>query len=298
MVSECLEQDLLYEFSMRSRLDTVAGGSVVLKLVLTPPSGSVVYREVFRTQKQYASDGWVAHSKTFSVTEEMASAVDVKLITMISEGSPAATVDYDDIKLEFKQGVGQDLLVDSPHVAQCWGSQSEILITPSTNQYTDSKVVTVSDVSTKMYQGKEVGVIKFDGDAGFHPTYENPDSRMRSEVALLSRNVLVTATPDSANPLHGGHLIILHTPNVAQHLEGIHFRGMGQQGNLGRYVSYFALRSALQLVILSDVISHSPMIFLFTAHSLSSLPERVWECRQGQHYHGIKPAMHRRPRNR
>ena len=231
----CLEKDVQYEFSLKVRIDKASGASLVVKLMLTNPGGSTTYRDLFRSPKQYASDGWKTHATTFTVSQEMADAIDVKIITMISEGSPAAVVDYDDINIEFKEGVGQELIVESPFVAKCWGTGSEILVTPSTNQYTDQSVVNIVDVSSRAYQGKEVGVITFEGDAGFHPTYPDPDSRTRAEVALLSRNVVVTATPDPANALHGGHLIVLHTPGVAQHLEGVRFEGSGQQGNLGRY---------------------------------------------------------------
>lgn len=241
LVTGCLEKDLLYEFSMKVRVDTSAGGSLVLKLAITSPSGSVKYRDFHRAPKHYGTDGWVTLTKTFSVTEEMATAIDVKLISMVGEGSPANIVDYDDIKILFKQGVGQELLVDNPDVVQCWGDGAELLLTPSTNQYTDSTVVNIVDVSSRLYQGKEVGVISFEGDAGFHPTYHDQNPLTRSEVALLSRNVMVTATPDPSNELHGGHLIILHTPNVQQHLEGVQFKEMGQQGNLGRYPIHFHL---------------------------------------------------------
>lgn len=99
----------------------------------------------------------------------------------------------------------------------------------------------IAHVSSRLYQGKEVGVISFEGDAGFHPAYYDQNPLSRAEVALLSRNVMVTATPDPSNELHGGHLIILHTPNVQQHLEGVQFKQMGQQGNLGRYPIHFHL---------------------------------------------------------
>lgn len=99
----------------------------------------------------------------------------------------------------------------------------------------------IAHVSSRLYQGKEVGVISFEGDAGFHSTYYDQNPLTRAEVALLSRNVVVTATPDPSNELHGGHLIILHTPNVQQHIEGVQFKQMGQQGNLGRYPIHFHL---------------------------------------------------------
>ena len=47
---------------------------------------------------------------------------------------------------------------------------------------------------------------------------------------------------------HGGHLIVMHTPNVAQKLEGVELNHMGQQGILGRYVSSFLLCYSCLLV--------------------------------------------------
>ena len=71
----------------------------------------------------------------------------------------------------------------------------------------------------------------------WHTTYaESPETAV--EVALLSRKVLFThAYDDIANPFHGGHFMILQTPNVVQTLQGVEMRGQGQRGNLGRYVS-------------------------------------------------------------
>ena len=56
LVTGCLEKDVLYEFSMKVRVDTSAGGSLVLKLAITSPSGSVKYRDFLRASKQYGSD--------------------------------------------------------------------------------------------------------------------------------------------------------------------------------------------------------------------------------------------------
>jgi len=55
------------------------------------------------------------------------------------------------------------------------------------------------------------------------------------EVASLSRNVKFTSEKDDPDPLVGGHLIVMHTPNVAQLLRGVEISNFGQQGNIGRY---------------------------------------------------------------
>eukprot|EP00957_Ditylum_brightwellii_P179535 13677025-Ditylum_brightwellii.AAC.1 len=67
---------------------------------------------------------------------------------------------------------------------------------------------------------------------------------MASEVAWLSRPIVFEAEGDGPSntikgALHGGHLIIYHTPNVAQRIEGVEIHNFGQQGELGRYPIHF-----------------------------------------------------------
>jgi len=57
------------------------------------------------------------------------------------------------------------------------------------------------------------------------------------EVASLSRKIIFEGEDDE--DLIGGHMIIYHTPNVIQRIEGAEFVNFGQQGNLGRYPIHF-----------------------------------------------------------
>jgi hypothetical protein len=61
------------------------------------------------------------------------------------------------------------------------------------------------------------------------------------EVAILSREILFTH--DGEDPVfgedHGGHLMILQTPETPQLLQGVEIRGFGQQGQLGRYPIHY-----------------------------------------------------------
>uniref|UniRef100_A0A7S4V4Q2 Apple domain-containing protein n=1 Tax=Ditylum brightwellii TaxID=49249 RepID=A0A7S4V4Q2_9STRA len=61
---------------------------------------------------------------------------------------------------------------------------------------------------------------------------------MAAEVASLNRPVKFTSVKDNSGA-HGGHLIIYHTPHVAQLLEGVEVRAFGQSGILGRYPIHF-----------------------------------------------------------
>ena len=55
------------------------------------------------------------------------------------------------------------------------------------------------------------------------------------EVAGLRRDVVFEAQDDDPNNMHGGHLIVFHTPTTIQQISGVLFDNFGQDGNLGRY---------------------------------------------------------------
>ena len=71
-------------------------------------------------------------------------------------------------------------------------------------------------------------------------TIANELPELAAEVASLNRPVKFDSIEDS-NDNHGGHLIVMHTPDVAQNVEGVEINHFGQQGILGRYVSSFLL---------------------------------------------------------
>ena len=65
------------------------------------------------------------------------------------------------------------------------------------------------------------------------PISRRDDDNFAVEVALLSRNILFEGARDEADSLLGGHLIVFHTPNVAQLLSGVEFVNFGRQGECG-----------------------------------------------------------------
>ena len=81
-------------------------------------------------------------------------------------------------------------------------------------------------------------VIVLDSDI-LKPITQVDNEDFAVEVALLSRNVVFEGATDDPNELHGAHLIVFHTPEVIQKLEGVEFVNFGQQGNLGRYPIHF-----------------------------------------------------------
>jgi len=76
------------------------------------------------------------------------------------------------------------------------------------------------------------------------------------EVASISRSIIFEGEDDE-QPI-GGHMIVYHTPNVVQTIEGAEFVNFGQQGNLGRYPIHFHMsQDVTGSQVSKNVIHHS-----------------------------------------
>lgn len=133
---------------------------------------------------------------------------------------------------------------------ECWRAGDEVLLTSpdmdpdmehmATIQSVDRSTNTLTlseDIPPVFEFASEVAVMEDDDVNG------NTDARMAIEVARLTRSIVFEAEDDdlhfAGDGLLGGHLIILHTPSVAQSIVGVELRNFGQQGNLGRYPIHF-----------------------------------------------------------
>ena len=114
-----------------------------------------------------------------------------------------------------------------------WGIGAEILITPHTRVWNQNQVRTIQSIRTS----ESYAVIELDAPI-LRPTTMLESADFAVEVALLSRNIVFEGGSDSVVS-HGGHFMIMHTPNVVQTIEGVDLRNFGQQGNLGRYPIHF-----------------------------------------------------------
>ena len=168
---------------------------------------------------------------------------------------------FKDIKAENLQylaaGVhSPDTLEVGVEATACWSVGDDILITPSShsqNGHVLRSIKTIKDgfiTLNESVNGAENSLLAQDeGEDG---------SNFSVEVGSLSRKVKFTAEEDDVDPLHGGHLIILHTPNVAQTLRGVEIKNFGQQGNIGRYPIHLHVSEDLQgTVIAKNIIRNS-----------------------------------------
>jgi hypothetical protein len=140
-----------------------------------------------------------------------------------------------------------DELVVGSEAAACWGAPgAQLLLTSDTHNWDDDDVATVvsSDVAagtvtlTKPLRKRKTSL----ADLDLTSTSESNDHEAFAvEVASLDRNVVIRGSVEAASAQQhiGGHLWILHTPLIKQHIEGVLLQNMGQRGSLGRYPLHF-----------------------------------------------------------
>lgn len=149
-------------------------------------------------------------------------------------GLPSATPTW--VHLYDVVGTSQsvDAIVIEDNVIDKWSEGAEILITSHTRVWNEQQVRTIKSVAPA-----ESGYVRVELDSSIvRPTTWKDSQDFAVEVALLSRNIKFMGGYDS-NPDHGGHFMVMHTPDVDQRVEGVEVRNFGQQGNLGRYPIHF-----------------------------------------------------------
>ena len=129
-----------------------------------------------------------------------------------------------------------DKLTVGDDAARCWSTPgSRLMLTPDTFKFDDAHEATVVSspsagvIATLPLPTKKTAVDE---------TFGYPDFAV--EVALLDRKMLIRGEKETGDHEKiGAHLIVLHTPMIAQHLEGVQFTNVGQQTRLGRYPIHF-----------------------------------------------------------
>lgn len=143
------------------------------------------------------------------------------------------------VKLAETAEAGQDTIVVDADVSATWPVGSRLAIASTGYYYFEAEDFTITDIQSHpkgsavtldrnlrwMHFGDPKGVP--DGFGGFIDE--------RAEVALLSRNIVITGEDEPPpHQYEGGHFMIFSTQGI-QAVEGVELYLMGQQGLLGRY---------------------------------------------------------------
>ena len=228
-----------------------------------------------------SSGNWVSCAGRFTMTEEQAGASLLSFDMYLAGEDFSVDVDVADIKVDIvtERSAVSSLVLEDSASSSCWGPGAEILITSHTIRSDDSQIAKIVSVEAG-------GRINLDRPI-YRPVTMVDDPNTATEVALLSRNVKFSAVEDDPNPLHGGHLIVLHTPMVAQMLGGVEVVGFGQQGKMGRYVSHLLLSVLPPHAPIHDLSPRPPAharyfflsstpLFLFCSPSTSTCQILLW----------------------
>ena len=176
---------------------------------------------------------WNTCEKVFTVPDGVVREGDLQY-EIVLETDRYINYDVDNISIIQSTGPINAVVVEDS-VAGKWDVGAEVLITSHTSRWNDEQVRKIAQIEASEESGY-VNIVLDDTIKA--PTTMNDDPRFVTEIAILDRNIRVQGADDDPDPLHGGHLIVLHTPGDGQDIVGLEVTNMGQAGNLGRYVSF------------------------------------------------------------
>ena len=243
--TKCLTRGVTYIISSKVRFslqDDFEGGSESYYWYINYHSksggGSWITQRIVDCDAQSAADGWVICSGEFMVDENLAETTEANLFMRIGNNRDGDkyNFDYDNISIRYHKGYVNELVVDRADTS-CWGNKADVHVTTSTYYSSSSvkgngflsQIESVTDngndsVRIQMMEASTLPIISVE---------DNPE--YAAEIALVTRNVVIEGEDGENNK--GGYMQVLHTPNIAQTVQGVEFRNMGRRGKLDRYVS-------------------------------------------------------------
>ena len=190
---------------------------------------------------------WKQCENYFSITDQIDPSK-IEKVRFWFETIDAPAVDYlvDDFELTLSKPPKSGLLVPGHGIVDCWDEGAEVLITSHTIHTTDSQVRRLAHAPIPTGRNGMVR-LELNESIVFPVTKQHDEGLFAVEVALLSRNIRFESPQDEDDPLIGGHFMVLQTPDVVQHIEGVEVVNFGQQGRSTRsFHSHFCSLSSFQ----------------------------------------------------
>jgi uncharacterized protein (UPF0262 family) len=283
----CIERDSIYSFSVDIRIHSTSKETFRLELAVAFDDEQTIWEWIHICSEQDFGDGWVNCKSNYQIPRYSStpSKIEFYLVQMYAsdvhyDGYYLDDADFDNLSVSFVAGPVNSLVLPDPNggLASCWGADSQILITSNNLDFDNVATPTIKRITPN---GDSTVTVELDETITM-TSHEDSEGVYAVEVALLSRNIAFSS--DSDELTGGGHLIIYHT-NRPQHIDGVAVQKFGQQGRLGRYVSFRALHTRLLKNHTSSFVSptlsicvlyefncyHSP--FTFTCAILQLVPK-------------------------
>lgn len=237
LLTECIEPNAIYTFSARVRVHSLEPTKVRFTIKTKVDDSPMLIESVGYCPDADVHTGWVNCERNFLFTEEHVGAEYIQFIFVVDEDEES-DIDYDDVAVTLAYTPVTGIILDTPDIEGCWDAGAQAIVTSHTILPEDTDVINITSVTLNPVTNKTD--VRFETPIPLHTTILD-EPWYAVEVALLSRNVLIKPQEDVEilDPTMGGHMMILHTPDQCQKIEGIELRGMGQQGVLGRYPLHF-----------------------------------------------------------
>jgi hypothetical protein len=218
----CIVPSALYKVSAEVRVQSLDPVQSIITFRAFHQNGDVS-RFVVAECPASTQEAWVHCESTFSVQDRVE---DMRFSFETLTGA-RRSLDVKNWRVELVEASTPAIVVQEDGIKDCWGEGAEILITSHTIDM-ESRQVRRLMAPPESYEN---GLVLLHLDSSIMPpvTVRDGDG-FAVEVALLSRNIVFQGAADENDNLLGGHLIVLHTPNVPQLIEGVEFRNFGRQG--------------------------------------------------------------------
>jgi len=239
----CLSRHTVFAFSNEIRVRnsvTAQRATIVLKRTLPAVSNPDYDLEIIGTCAP-SKDEWVTCEASYQIAPDL-SVYDKFEVFWDVPGDSSSDVDIDTVKVSFVQGAASTAFVDQS-VASCWGVGSDVVISSNTLEYKDAVTAKIGAITTAGGKAR----ISFNSPIPL-VTSASQDANFAAEISLLTRNIVMSASVNTAQPDQGGQITIMHTKGSAQKIKGVELKGFGQAGNRGKYVSNVVMFESLSAI--------------------------------------------------
>ncbi len=242
--TNCLTRGVTYMMSAKVRYhysDGFVGGSETYYWYIhykRASDNSQRDHYIVRCAAQSVEDGWVTCSGEFMIDEDLSETTEAWLHMGLDNyrDGDKYNLDFDDISIRYSRGYVDELVVDSDDIS-CWGNGSDVHVT-SASYYSwaqEKRNGFESQIGSVVDNGDGTANIQLNEAATLPIITEEENGDYAVEIALLSRNVKIEGEDDEDKK--GGYFQVLHTPGIAQTIQGVEFFKMGRRSEVDRFVS-------------------------------------------------------------
>lgn len=244
---ECLQTSSIYLFSAKIRLHSVGTDYALVKLVSKIPGQSGYHFDIVENKCPETSSnlGWVTCETIFAVSPDLSTASQVQLLIMFAKNE-VDDADFDDISFTFQNAMKEGQIELKDDLSSCYAPGAKVLLPSDNLNFNSEQIVTLQAISGGNFISLEEDIVRTS-------TYNN-DPDFPTEFAILSRNILF----ENNDADHvGPSLVVLNTPNIEQHIQGVDFYGFGRASLTNGYPINFLSSRSSSTIVSKNTIQHS-----------------------------------------